>query len=45
MYVDVLESIVGAEMWRNIPYDENVMNSHVGGTLENIIKIMNITHE
>jgi len=30
MYVDILESTADAEMWRNIPYEENTIHSSVG---------------
>jgi hypothetical protein len=37
MYADTLESTVGAEMWRNIPHDENITNSGVALQLLNVV--------
>jgi hypothetical protein len=37
MYVSILESTVGGEMCRNIPRDENIINSSAGLQLLNIV--------
>jgi hypothetical protein len=38
MYVDIMKSMLEADMWRNIQYQENITNSNVGLQLLNIVE-------
>ena len=38
LYVGILKSAVEAEMWRNVPYEENAINSSAGLQLLSVVE-------